>query len=74
MKKEGYSCPGLFGTMKHYDANGNKIGESTPGFFGGMNNYDAMLIRVKKWIRFSKSALLRINLGRCILQEWIMSY
>ena len=43
MKKEGYSRPGLFGTMKHYDANGNKIGESTPGFFGGMNNYDAML-------------------------------
>lgn len=41
MKKEGYSRPGLFGTMNHYDANGNKIGESTPGFFGGMNNYDA---------------------------------
>lgn len=41
MKKEGYSCPGLFGTMKHYDANGNKIGESRPGFFGSMNNYDA---------------------------------
>lgn len=41
MKKEGYSRPGLFGTMKHYDANGNKIGESRPGFFGGMNNYDA---------------------------------
>lgn len=41
MKKEGYSRPGLFGTMKHYDANGNKIGESRPGFFGSMNNYDA---------------------------------
>ena len=25
MKKEGYSRPGLFGTMKNYDANGNKI-------------------------------------------------
>lgn len=42
MKKEGYSRPGLFGTMKHYDANGNKIGESRQGFFGSMNNYDAM--------------------------------
>lgn len=41
MKKEGYSRPGLFGTMKHYDANGNKIGESRQGFFGSMNNYDA---------------------------------
>ena len=41
MKKEGYSRPELFGTMKHYDANGNKIGESRPGFFGSMNNYDA---------------------------------
>lgn len=28
MKKEGYSRLGLFGTMKHYDANGNKIGET----------------------------------------------
>lgn len=42
MKKEGYSRPGLFGTMKNYDANGNKIGESRLGFFGSMNNYDAM--------------------------------
>lgn len=41
MKKEGYSRPGLFGTMKNYDANGNKIGESRLGFFGSMNNYDA---------------------------------
>ena len=30
MKKEGYSRPGLFAIMKHYDANGNKIGESRP--------------------------------------------
>lgn len=34
----------------------------------------SMLIRVRKWIRFLRSAFLRINLGRCILQEWIMSY
>lgn len=33
-----------------------------------------MLIRVRKWIQFSKSALLQINLEKCILQEWIMSY
>lgn len=45
MKKEGYSRPELFGTMKHYDANGNKIGESRPGFFGSMNNYDATMAR-----------------------------
>lgn len=28
MSKKGYSRPGLFGTMKHYDADGNFIGES----------------------------------------------
>lgn len=27
-KKEGYSRPGLFGTINHYDAKGHKIGES----------------------------------------------
>ena len=41
MSKKGYSRPGLFGTVNHYDANGKKIGESRPGFFGGMNNYDS---------------------------------
>ena len=41
MKKDGYSRPGFFGTINHYDASGKKIGESRPGFFGGMNNYDA---------------------------------
>lgn len=39
--KEGYSVPGLFRTINHYDANGHKIGESSSGFFGGMNHYDA---------------------------------
>lgn len=41
MKKEGYSRPGLFGTINHYDANGHKVGHSSPGLFGTMNNYDA---------------------------------
>ena len=39
--KKGYSRPGFFGGMNHYDANGKKVGESRPGFFGGMNDYDA---------------------------------
>ena len=29
-KKEGYSRKGLFGEIKHYDANGRKIGERRP--------------------------------------------
>ena len=41
MSKKGYSRPGLFGTMKHYDADGNFIGESRPGWLGSMENYDA---------------------------------
>ena len=41
MNKKGYSRPGFFGGMNHYDANGKKVGESRPGFFGGMNDYDA---------------------------------
>lgn len=45
MKKDGYSRPGFFGTINHYDASGKKVGESRPGFFGGMNNYDANDIR-----------------------------
>ena len=39
-KKEGYSVEGLFGTIKHYDSKGHKIGESVPSAFGGYNNYD----------------------------------
>lgn len=38
MSKKGYSRPGLFGTMKHYDADGNFIGESRPGWLGSMEN------------------------------------
>ena len=39
-KKEGYSVEGLFGTIKHYDSKGHKIGESVPSVWGGYNNYD----------------------------------
>lgn len=28
MSKKGYSRPGLFGGINHYDANGRKVGES----------------------------------------------
>lgn len=41
MSKKGYSTPGLFGTVKHYDSNGKKVGESRQGLFGSMTNYDA---------------------------------
>ena len=41
-KKDGYSRPGLFGSINHYDSKGHKIGESRPGIFGGMNHYDSM--------------------------------
>ena len=47
-KKEGYSRPGLFGGINHYDANGHKIGESRPGLFGGYNDYDAKGHRSEK--------------------------
>lgn len=40
MSKKGYSRPGLFGSINHYDSNGKKVGESCPGFFGGLNHYD----------------------------------
>ena len=40
MKKEGYSRPGLFGTMNHYDNRGHKVGHSRPGLFGSVNTYD----------------------------------
>ena len=39
MKKEGYSRPGLFGTMNHYDNRGHKVGHSRPGLFGSVNTY-----------------------------------
>lgn len=32
MSKIGYSRPGLFGLINHYDTNGKKVGESRPGF------------------------------------------
>lgn len=35
------SRPGMFGTVNHYNAKGQKIGESRPGFFGTTNHYDA---------------------------------
>ena len=40
MTKEGYSRPGLFGTMNHYDNRGHKVGHSRPGLFGSVNTYD----------------------------------
>ena len=40
-KKKITSRPGFFGTIKHYDSHGNKIGESRPGLFGTMNHYDS---------------------------------
>ena len=40
MSKKGYSRPGFFGSMKHYDNKGNKQGHSEPGLFGGYNHYD----------------------------------
>lgn len=39
MGEKGYSSPGLFGQINHYDEKGHKIGESRPGFFG-WNNYE----------------------------------
>lgn len=56
MSKKGYSRPGLFGTINHYDANGKKVGESRPGFFGGMNNFDAMVRRLDIVLRLSSEA------------------
>lgn len=41
MSKKGYSRPGLFGEIHHYDEHGHKTGTSSPGLFGGYNNYDA---------------------------------
>ena len=47
-KKDGYSRPGLFGSINHYDSKGHKIGESRPGFFGGI------MIMMQKVIRSEK--------------------
>lgn len=44
-KKEGYSRKGLFGEIKHYDANGRKVGESRPNILGGYSNYDTHVIK-----------------------------
>lgn len=40
MSKKGYSRPGLFGEIHHYDEKGHKTGTSRPGMFGGYTNYD----------------------------------
>lgn len=40
MGKSGYSSPGSFENMNHYDANGKKIDGSHPSFFGGLNHYE----------------------------------
>ena len=40
MSKKGYSRPGLFGDIHHYDEHGHKTGTSRPGLFGGYTNYD----------------------------------
>ena len=40
MSNKGYSRPGLFGDIHHYDEHGHKTGTSRPGFFGGYTNYD----------------------------------
>lgn len=37
--KKGYSRPGLFGDVVHYDENGKKIGVSSPSLLGGYNHY-----------------------------------
>lgn len=39
MSKKGYSRPGLFGGLNHYDDKGHKRGHSNPGFLGGFNHY-----------------------------------
>ena len=35
MSKKGYSRPGFFGGLNHYDDKGH----SNPGFLGGFNHY-----------------------------------
>lgn len=40
MSKKGYSRPGFFGEVNHYDDKGHKQGRSNPGFLNGFNHYD----------------------------------
>ena len=40
MKKDGYSRPGLFGSVNTYDSNGNRTKHSDRGLFGRYNHYD----------------------------------
>lgn len=35
------SVPGLFGTVNHYDENGNYLGYSAESALSGVNHYDA---------------------------------
>ena len=53
MSKKGYSRPGLFGTMKHYDADGNFIGESRPGWLAAWRIMMPMEIRLVKSSRLA---------------------
>ena len=39
-KKDGYSRPGFFGGMNHYDDRGRKTGHSDRNFLGDWNHYD----------------------------------
>ena len=48
-KKDGYSRPGLFGSINHYDSKGHKIGERAgQGFLVGI------MIMMQKVIRSEK--------------------
>lgn len=51
-KKEGYSRPGLFGGINHYDANGHKIGKADPDCSEGI------MIMMPKAIRSEKADLV----------------
>ena len=39
-KKDGYSRPGVFGGMNHYDERGRKTGHSDRTLLGDWNHYD----------------------------------
>ena len=39
-KKDGYSRPGLFSGMNHYDDRGHKTGHSDRSLLGDWNHYD----------------------------------
>ena len=47
-KKDGYSRPGLFGSINHYDSKGHKIGESRQG------SLVVIMIMMQKVIRLEK--------------------